>query len=111
MFFKSSHEMKVQLENFNDDLLFFIFYNFTKDKLQVSAAKVLFKKGWRYHIELKIWISRNENAVYTPLSRRDPNYLVERGVYNWFNVVSWEIQQSEMICDFSKLDFTFFLNE
>lgn len=50
---KTSHMSKFQLET-----LFYIFYNMPKDTLQVLAAKELSARGWSYHKELKIWLTR-----------------------------------------------------
>ena len=38
------------------ETLFYIFYGMPKDILQACAAQELYRRDWRYHGELKIWL-------------------------------------------------------
>ena len=48
---KGEHIAKVQLET-----LFYMFYSSPTDVLQIRAALELYRREWRYHTELKLWI-------------------------------------------------------
>lgn len=48
---KLDHFGKFQLET-----LFYMFYQMPKDIFQALAAQELYKRDWRYHGELKIWL-------------------------------------------------------
>lgn len=100
--YRSTYALKI--DKFNDDLLFFVFYNFTRDILQVVAATNLFQKGWRYHTEHKVWLQRLEKAVYIAVPETEGNPYQERGIYNCFDYISWKIVQMEISLDISKLE-------
>lgn len=48
---KLTHFSKFQLET-----LLYIFYAMPKDALQAYAAEELYRREWRYHKEMKLWI-------------------------------------------------------
>jgi hypothetical protein len=48
---KSEHLNKFQMET-----LFYMFYTMPKDIMQALAAQELYRREWRYHGELKIWL-------------------------------------------------------
>ena len=48
---KSDHLSKFQLET-----LFYMFFSMPKDILQACAAQELYRRDWRYHGELKVWL-------------------------------------------------------
>ncbi len=71
---KTSH-----LSRFELTTLFYIFYNMPKDTLQVYAAKELYERDWRYHMQYRLWFTRsNEQLGY------------ERGTVLYFDITSWE---------------------
>merc|ERR1739848_455825 len=41
---------------YKDSTLFYIFYSCVNDKLQVLAARELYKRQWAYHKALKLWL-------------------------------------------------------
>ena len=45
----------VKLTSCHTDLLFFLFYSFQEDYLQLVAASLLFERGWRYHKQDCVW--------------------------------------------------------
>lgn len=49
---KTTHLQKFSLET-----LFYIFFNMPRDTLQAYAAAELYNRGWKYHRELKTWLS------------------------------------------------------
>ncbi|KAH8293193.1 hypothetical protein KR044_011292, partial [Drosophila immigrans] len=70
------------------ELLFFFFYTYPNDMLQMLAAAELAECGWRFHIQERLWIRRQPD---------NPHYIVTRfqesGEYNYFNMMHWKIMQ------------------
>ena len=46
--------------HFARETLFYVFYSMPRDKLQSAAAMELYKRGWEYHQEMKIWFSADK---------------------------------------------------
>ncbi|XP_043661594.1 probable NOT transcription complex subunit VIP2 [Drosophila teissieri] len=73
-------------EEMQAELLFFFFYTYTGDMMQMLAAAELAERGWRYHKFERIWLIRQAD---------NPNYLYsgfqESGEYNYFNMWQWKI--------------------
>ena len=44
------------LGKFNIETLFYMFYSMPRDLLQATAAQELYRREWRYHGELKVWL-------------------------------------------------------
>jgi len=44
------------LSKFHTETLFYMFYQLPRDLLQAIAAQELYRRDWRYHGELKIWL-------------------------------------------------------
>ena len=38
------------------ETLFYVFYSMPKDLLQACAAQELYRRDWRYHSELRLWM-------------------------------------------------------
>ena len=58
--------------------LMYIFYCLPRDTLQLYAAHELYRRGWHYHTEARLW--------FTPTA--DPS----SGQYHYFNLPAWEKQ-------------------
>lgn len=76
--------MNQRITQFTDETLFFIFYSCAQDVMQQAAAAVLYARDWRYHKELKVWITRNPGQ---PTQKTGTS---ERGTYVVFDVASWK---------------------
>lgn len=74
---KSEHLSKFQLET-----LFYMFYSMPKDILQSFAACELYRRDWRYHNELKIWLKPRSS---TELMQSHPSVM-----FVFFDVSGWE---------------------
>jgi len=70
---------------FSDETLFYLFYSMPNDLLQNAAAAELYHRDWRYHKELKIWLTRVPNNE--PLSTTPTH---ERGSYIYFDANTWD---------------------
>lgn len=71
---KTSHLSKFRLET-----LFYIFYNMPRDTLQVYAAKELYSREWRFHKDLKVWVTQARDSK----NRAMPAQLQFFDIHNW----------------------------
>ncbi|CCF54272.1 hypothetical protein NDA11_004796 [Ustilago hordei] len=74
-----------KIASFSDETLFFIFYSTPRDVLQEVAAQELYARNWRYHKELHVWLTKEQNTEPT---QKTPTY--ERGTYVFFDPSLWE---------------------
>ena len=80
-----------KVASFSDETLFFIFYSTPRDVLQEVAAQELYSRNWRYHKELHVWLTKEQNTEPT---HKTPTY--ERGTYVFFDPASWDkVSKSE----------------
>jgi len=66
------------------DSLFYMFYTFCGDALQVLAAGELYQRGWRFHKILQVWLTPVEPNVF------DHDAPLQNGVYRYFSYQRWE---------------------
>ncbi len=74
---KSEHLSKFQLET-----LFYMFYTLPRDLLQACGAQELYRREWRYHEELKLWMKRR--AAHE-IAQSNPNIQ-----WMYFDVSEWD---------------------
>jgi CCR4-NOT transcription complex subunit 2 len=67
-----------------NETLFYIFYQMPKDILQACAAQELYRRDWRYHGELRIWLKPHHNRPGELL----PSQPAPQFVY--FDAKAWE---------------------
>ncbi|XP_028025353.1 regulator of gene activity isoform X1 [Bombyx mandarina] len=89
----------LRLGRYKEDLLFYLFYCFVGDVLQIAAAAELYNREWRYHMEEKVWISQ---APGMPMVEKTSTY--ERGTYYFFDAHNWRKVPKEFHLDYSKLE-------
>ncbi|KAL2579042.1 hypothetical protein AAZX31_15G041400 [Glycine max] len=70
---------------FSVETLFYIFYSMPKDEAQLYAANELYKRGWFYHKEHRLWFIRVPNME--PLVKTN---TYERGSYHCFDPNTFE---------------------
>jgi CCR4-NOT transcription complex subunit 2 len=70
--------------------LFYIFYSMPKDAAQLYAANELYNKGWFYHKEYRVWLTRNPSVA--PAAKHPHG---ERGSYLFFDPNIWETVQKD----------------
>jgi CCR4-NOT transcription complex subunit 2 len=64
------------------ETLFYLFYSMPKDLLQACAAQELYRREWRYHGELRLWLKmRNQQDIM----QGQPNVQ-----FLYFDVSGWE---------------------
>lgn len=90
---------QITLKRYHEDTIFFLFYMFPNDMLQLAAALELFNREWRYHKEEKVWITR---APGIGPSEKTPTY--ERGTYFFFDPLSWRRVPREFYLEYDRLE-------
>ncbi|XP_032595516.1 uncharacterized protein LOC6566930 isoform X2 [Drosophila grimshawi] len=75
-----------KIDQMQVELLFFFFYSYPGDMMQMLAAAELAERGWRFHIYERLWLRRQPD---------NPHYVMngyqESGEFNYFNMVHWQI--------------------
>ncbi|KAK9447445.1 uncharacterized protein V1518DRAFT_421012 [Limtongia smithiae] len=89
---QSAPNQQTKIANFSDETLFYIFYSMPRDIMQEAAAVELTGRNWRYHKELKLWLTKDAGSEPIPQSG-----LHERGVYTFFDPNSWERIKKEYV--------------
>lgn len=84
---------------FSDETLFFMFYSSPRDALQEIAAQELWNRNWRYHKEMRLWITKETG---TPSSAKIPGG--EQGTYSYWDPENWEKSRKEMTVLYSDLE-------
>ncbi|PWY98773.1 hypothetical protein BCV70DRAFT_164276, partial [Testicularia cyperi] len=88
-----------KIASFSDETLFFIFYSTPRDVLQEVAAQELYARNWRYHKELHLWLTKEQNTEPT---HKTPTY--ERGTYIFFDPASWEKVSKNFVLMYEMLE-------
>jgi len=84
---------------FGDETLFFMFYSSPRDALQEVAAQELWNRNWRYHKELRLWITKEAG---TPPSQKVPGG--EQGTYTFWDPDSWRKDRKDMTVHYADLE-------
>ncbi|KAJ2721895.1 transcriptional regulator [Coemansia sp. Benny D115] len=84
---------------FTDETLFYIFYTMPRDKLQLAAAEELFRRQWRYHKELRVWLTKDPD---TPSTAHTPRG--EQGVFVFFDPGVWQKVKKEFVVYYDHLE-------
>ncbi|KAF7977699.1 hypothetical protein HWV62_2958 [Athelia sp. TMB] len=84
---------------FSDETLFFMFYSSPRDALQEIAAQELFNRNWRYHKELRHWITKETGT--------SPSQKVqggEQGTYTFWDPENWQKERKDMTVLYADLE-------
>ncbi|KAJ6466309.1 hypothetical protein C8R45DRAFT_485452 [Mycena sanguinolenta] len=84
---------------FSDETLFFMFYASARDALQEVAAQELWNRNWRYHKEMRLWITKESG---TAPSAKVPGG--EQGLYTIWDADSWGKEHKEMNVLYAELE-------
>ncbi|KAJ7933475.1 hypothetical protein B0H13DRAFT_1592242, partial [Mycena leptocephala] len=76
---------------FSDETLFFMFYAHSRDALQEVAAQELWNRNWRFHKDMRIWISKESGMAP---SAKVPGG--EHALYTIWNAERWREEHTEM---------------
>ncbi|TFY57530.1 hypothetical protein EVJ58_g6966 [Rhodofomes roseus] len=84
---------------FSDETLFFMFYSSPRDALQEIAAQELYNRNWRYHKEMRLWLTKETGTA--------PSQKVqggEHGTYSYWDPDNWEKARKEMTVLYTDLE-------
>lgn len=81
-----------KLQNLSDETLFYIFYTMPKDAMQEAVAVELTNRNWRYHKELRLWLTKD--PLSEPIQQSNQ---AESGIYIFFDPYYWEKVKREYI--------------
>ncbi|RDB14635.1 General negative regulator of transcription subunit 2 [Hypsizygus marmoreus] len=84
---------------FSDETLFFMFYSSPRDALQEIAAQELWNRNWRYHKDLRLWITKESG---TSPSQKVPGG--EEGQYTFWDPDNWMKERKEMTVLYADLE-------
>ncbi|KNZ78265.1 General negative regulator of transcription subunit 2 [Termitomyces sp. J132] len=84
---------------FSDETLFFMFYSSARDALQEIAAQELWNRNWRYHKDLRLWITKESG---TAPSQKVPGG--EQGQYTFWDPENWCKERKDMTVLYSDLE-------
>ncbi|CAG0893159.1 unnamed protein product [Cyprideis torosa] len=90
---------QINLGRYGEDLLFYIFYMYVGDLLQIAAAAELYDREWRFHKVDRVWITR---APGVPPAQKTSSF--ERGTYFVFDILQWKKVAKDFILEYDKLD-------
>jgi len=94
------HNLEEKVSSFSDETLFYIFYTQPRDIFQEVAAIELTARNWRYHKELKLWLTKDPTfGEPLPISQE-----AEHGRYVVFNHHIWQRESRDMILMWAELD-------
>lgn len=97
-----------KMASYSDETLFYIFYAFPRDAMQEAAAQELYGRSWRYHKELKLWLSKDaamvcfNNFYLKETTIKGPG--CERGVYVFFDPSTWTRIKKEWILYYDQIE-------
>ena len=79
--------------------LFFMFYSSPRDALQEIAAQELWNRNWRYHKDLRLWITKESG---TAPSQKVPGG--EQGQYTFWDPENWTKERKDMTVLYADLE-------
>lgn len=84
-----------------DETLFYIFYGLPREQVQEAAAQDLYSRGWRFHKELKLWLTKDVYHDGTGVLKGNG---FERGVYVFFDPTTWSRVKKEWVLYYDQLE-------
>ncbi len=88
----------IDLSRYQDDTLFYLFYMYTGDLMQLQAASTLYDRDWRYHTERRFWLTKVPG-----IEPQQKTNTYEKGIYTVFDVSQWRKTQVELTIEYNKL--------
>ncbi|KAI8799735.1 hypothetical protein BJ742DRAFT_659916, partial [Cladochytrium replicatum] len=88
-----------KIQSFSDETLFYVFYTMPREAVQEAAAQELYNRMWRFHKDLKLWLTKESGS--DPVVKGNG---FERGVYVFFDPVSWNRVKKEFVLHYDQLE-------
>lgn len=93
-----------KMESFSDETLVMIFYQYPRDHLQELAAQALYKRDWRWHKQMHMWMMKDSQFANPP---RKLTEKTEFGWYIFFDINNWRRERREITLNYDDLDTRF----
>lgn len=90
---------QITFKRYHEDTIFFLFYMFPNQSVQIAAAIELYSREWRYHKDDKVWITRAPGIAPT---EKTSSY--ERGTYYIFDPQLWRRVPREYMIEYDCLE-------
>ncbi|KAJ1824945.1 hypothetical protein GGH91_001684 [Coemansia sp. RSA 2671] len=88
-----------RIQVFSEETLFYIFYTMPRDELQLLAAEELYRRQWRYHKELRLWLTKDPDTQPTARTPRG-----EQSVFIFFDPGVWQKVKKEFLVIYEMLE-------
>ncbi|KAJ2008446.1 transcriptional regulator [Coemansia thaxteri] len=88
-----------RVHSFSDETLFYMFYTMPRDELQLAAADQLYRRHWRYHKELRLWLTKDPDSQPTARTPRG-----EQSVFIFFDPGVWQKVKKEYLVIYEMLE-------
>ena len=87
-----------KISSLSDETLFYVFYSIPRDTLQEATAQELYNRNWRFHKELKLWLTKDASTE----SVKGVGF--ERGVFIFFDPTQWSRVKKEWVVYFDQIE-------
>ncbi|KAJ1951154.1 transcriptional regulator [Linderina macrospora] len=88
-----------KIPSLQDETLFYVFYTVPRSELQLAAADELYRRQWRYHKELRLWLTKDPDSRPTAQTPRG-----EQGVFIFFDTNVWQKVKKEFLILYELLE-------
>jgi len=88
-----------RIPSFSDETLFYIFYAMPREAIQEAAAQELYNRNWRYHKELRLWLTKEPGSEAIVKGAG-----FERGIYLFFDPSQWARVKKEWVLYYDQLE-------
>ncbi|VBB31129.1 unnamed protein product [Acanthocheilonema viteae] len=82
-----------------EDVLFYLFYNYPGEQYQIAAAYELYIREWRYHKMRRVWLRRFDYK-----SVKECTTIYEKGSYSVFDPFRWRKLSVKMVLFYKDLE-------
>lgn len=86
------NRMENSVPHYPVQFLFYIFYTMPREERQLSAATELQVRGWRYNMQLRLWLKLDPNSK-PPVEF--PNSSIMQGTFIFFDPFDWKEVKKE----------------
>ncbi|KAJ2843790.1 transcriptional regulator, partial [Coemansia erecta] len=88
-----------KIQSVTDETLFYIFYTMPRDELQLAAAEELYRRQWRFHKEMRLWLTKDPDSQPTARTPRG-----EQSVFIFFDPGAWQKVKKELLVLYEMLE-------
>ncbi|KAJ2688093.1 transcriptional regulator, partial [Coemansia spiralis] len=88
-----------KIASLTDDTLFYVFYTMPRSELQLAAAEELYRRQWRYHKELRLWLTKDPETQPAARTVRG-----EQGMFVFFDPSIWQRVKKEYLVMYEMLE-------